>query len=107
MLDVARAGRGRADGAGGLAELLARVRAARDPGGAGERAADRVELSSKYRLIKPVAAGMFRRLAGICVQDETYAKRFVELGREAGARARHGDDEVRHRAGGRPRDGRR
>jgi 3-deoxy-D-manno-octulosonic-acid transferase len=38
----------------------------------------------KYRLIKPVAAGMFRRLAGICVQDETYAKRFVDLGANPG-----------------------
>jgi len=38
----------------------------------------------KYRLIKPVAAGMFRRLAGICVQDETYAKRFIDLGANPG-----------------------
>jgi 3-deoxy-D-manno-octulosonic-acid transferase len=38
----------------------------------------------KYRLIKPVAAGMFRRLSGICVQDETYAKRFIELGANPG-----------------------
>ena len=38
----------------------------------------------KYRLIKSVAAGMFRRLAGICVQDETYANRFVELGAKPG-----------------------
>jgi 3-deoxy-D-manno-octulosonic-acid transferase len=38
----------------------------------------------KYRLIKPVAAGMFRRLAGICVQDETYARRFVDLGASPG-----------------------
>ena len=38
----------------------------------------------RYRMIKPVAAGMFRRLTGICVQDETYAKRFVDLGASAG-----------------------
>jgi 3-deoxy-D-manno-octulosonic-acid transferase len=38
----------------------------------------------RYRLIKPVAAGMFRRLAGICVQDETYARRFIELGASPG-----------------------
>jgi 3-deoxy-D-manno-octulosonic-acid transferase len=38
----------------------------------------------KYRLIKPVAAGMFRKLAGICVQDEIYAKRFIELGANPG-----------------------
>jgi 3-deoxy-D-manno-octulosonic-acid transferase len=46
----------------------------------------RLTISSykKYRLIKPVAAGMFRRLAGICVQDETYAKRFIELGANPG-----------------------
>lgn len=34
----------------------------------------------RYRWIKPVAGGMFRRLGAICVQDETYARRFVELG---------------------------
>jgi 3-deoxy-D-manno-octulosonic-acid transferase len=38
----------------------------------------------RYRMIKPVAAGMFRRLTGICVQDETYAKRFVDLGASPG-----------------------
>jgi 3-deoxy-D-manno-octulosonic-acid transferase len=38
----------------------------------------------RYRMIKPVAAGMFRRLTGICVQDETYARRFVDLGANPG-----------------------
>jgi 3-deoxy-D-manno-octulosonic-acid transferase len=38
----------------------------------------------RYRLIKPVAAGMFRRLTGICVQDENYAKRFIDLGANPG-----------------------
>jgi 3-deoxy-D-manno-octulosonic-acid transferase len=38
----------------------------------------------RYRLIKPVAAGMFRRLSGICVQDETYARRFIDLGANPG-----------------------
>ena len=33
-----------------------------------------------YRRIKPVAARMFRRLAMVCAQDQTYAKRFIELG---------------------------
>lgn len=35
---------------------------------------------TRYRWIKPVAAAMFRRLAQICVQDEIYAQRFVDLG---------------------------
>jgi 3-deoxy-D-manno-octulosonic-acid transferase len=35
---------------------------------------------ARYRWIKPLAASMFRRLAMICVQDETYARRFLELG---------------------------
>lgn len=34
----------------------------------------------RYKLIKPVAATMLRRLAKLCVQDETYAKRFIDLG---------------------------
>jgi 3-deoxy-D-manno-octulosonic-acid transferase len=38
----------------------------------------------RYRMIKPVAAGMFRRLTGICVQDESYARRFVDLGANPG-----------------------
>src|SRR5207237_123296 len=32
------------------------------------------------RYIKPVATVMFRRLKAICVQDRTYADRFVQLG---------------------------
>jgi 3-deoxy-D-manno-octulosonic-acid transferase len=46
----------------------------------------RLSLSSykRYRLIKPVAAGMFRRLTGMCVQDEVYANRFIELGANPG-----------------------
>ena len=35
---------------------------------------------SRYKWIKPVAAGMFRKLAAICVQDENYAARFIDLG---------------------------
>jgi 3-deoxy-D-manno-octulosonic-acid transferase len=35
---------------------------------------------SRYKLIRPVAAAMFRRLDALCVQDETYAQRFIELG---------------------------
>jgi 3-deoxy-D-manno-octulosonic-acid transferase len=38
----------------------------------------------RYRMIRPVAAGMFRRLAGVCVQDQTYANRFIELGASPG-----------------------
>jgi len=38
----------------------------------------------RYRLIRPVAANMFRRLTGICVQDETYAQRFIDLGASPG-----------------------
>jgi 3-deoxy-D-manno-octulosonic-acid transferase len=37
-----------------------------------------------YKWIRPVAASMFRRLAGICVQDQTYADRFVDLGAPMG-----------------------
>ncbi|MGH7214285.1 MAG: 3-deoxy-D-manno-octulosonic acid transferase [Tepidisphaeraceae bacterium] len=33
-----------------------------------------------YSMIKPVAAGMLRSLAKVCVQDRTYADRFLELG---------------------------
>ena len=35
---------------------------------------------SRYKLIRPVAASMFRRLDRLCVQDETYAQRFIDLG---------------------------
>jgi 3-deoxy-D-manno-octulosonic-acid transferase len=38
----------------------------------------------KYKMIRPVMAGMLRRLAGLCVQDETYANRFVDLGANPG-----------------------
>jgi 3-deoxy-D-manno-octulosonic-acid transferase len=38
----------------------------------------------RYRVIRPVAASMFRRLAGVCVQDDTYAQRFIELGASPG-----------------------
>lgn len=38
----------------------------------------------KYRWIKPIAGAMFRRLTGICVQDETYAQRFIALGANPG-----------------------
>ncbi|HMB96759.1 MAG TPA: glycosyltransferase N-terminal domain-containing protein, partial [Tepidisphaeraceae bacterium] len=34
----------------------------------------------KYKLIKPLASTMFRRLAMVAAQDETYADRFVQLG---------------------------
>ncbi len=37
----------------------------------------------RYRLVKPVTAGMLRRLAAICVQDEIYAARFRQLGAQA------------------------
>jgi len=33
-----------------------------------------------YRRGKPIVAPMFRRLAGVCAQDETYGKWFVDLG---------------------------
>jgi 3-deoxy-D-manno-octulosonic-acid transferase len=35
---------------------------------------------ARYKLIRPVAAAMFRRVDELCVQDETYAQRFIELG---------------------------
>ena len=38
----------------------------------------------RYRLIRPIASGMFRRLSGICVQDPTYAERFLKLGASPG-----------------------
>jgi 3-deoxy-D-manno-octulosonic-acid transferase len=38
----------------------------------------------RYRLIGPIASGMFRRLSGICVQDQTYAERFLKLGASPG-----------------------
>ena len=34
----------------------------------------------KYKLIRPVVARMFRRLAAVCAQDQTYAERFIDLG---------------------------
>jgi 3-deoxy-D-manno-octulosonic-acid transferase len=34
----------------------------------------------KYKMIKPIAATMFRRLAMVCAQDQTYADRFAQLG---------------------------
>jgi 3-deoxy-D-manno-octulosonic-acid transferase len=34
----------------------------------------------RYRMFKPVAAGMFRKLARICAQDQMYAERFIQLG---------------------------
>jgi 3-deoxy-D-manno-octulosonic-acid transferase len=37
-----------------------------------------------YKLGRPVAAAMFRRLAGICVQDATYQERFIDLGAPPG-----------------------
>jgi 3-deoxy-D-manno-octulosonic-acid transferase len=36
-----------------------------------------------YRVARPLVAPMFRRLAGVCAQDETYARRFVALGAPA------------------------
>src|SRR5205814_830631 len=35
---------------------------------------------SKYKWIGPVARAMFRRLTRVCAQDETYARRFTDLG---------------------------
>jgi len=34
----------------------------------------------RYRLLKPVVTTMLKRLGVLCVQDETYAKRFIDLG---------------------------
>ncbi|HEY1629050.1 MAG TPA: 3-deoxy-D-manno-octulosonic acid transferase, partial [Tepidisphaeraceae bacterium] len=34
----------------------------------------------KYKMIKPIAATMFRRLAMVAAQDQTYADRFAQLG---------------------------
>lgn len=34
----------------------------------------------RYRLVRPLIAGMFRRLRLVCAQDETYARRFIDLG---------------------------
>src|SRR4051812_23574023 len=36
----------------------------------------------RYNLIKPVARSMLRRLSKICVQEQAYADRFIELGAE-------------------------
>jgi 3-deoxy-D-manno-octulosonic-acid transferase len=38
----------------------------------------------RYKMIRPVTAGMLRRLHGIAAQDHTYAKMFVELGAPPG-----------------------
>ena len=35
---------------------------------------------TRYRLARPILGGIFRGLARACVQDETYAIRFAELG---------------------------
>jgi len=35
---------------------------------------------SRYRMVRPMIAGMFRRLTRICAQDRTYAERFITLG---------------------------
>jgi 3-deoxy-D-manno-octulosonic-acid transferase len=35
---------------------------------------------TRYKLVRPIAAAMFRRLDVLCVQDETYGQRFIELG---------------------------
>jgi 3-deoxy-D-manno-octulosonic-acid transferase len=34
----------------------------------------------RYRLARPLIGGMFSKLSRVCVQDETYCKRFIELG---------------------------
>jgi 3-deoxy-D-manno-octulosonic-acid transferase len=34
----------------------------------------------KYKLARPLIGAMFSRLSRVCVQDETYARRFAELG---------------------------
>lgn len=36
-----------------------------------------------YRMARPLVRGMFRRLSHICAQEETYARRFIELGAAA------------------------
>jgi len=38
----------------------------------------------RYGLVRPVTAGMLRRLHGIAAQDHTYAKMFVDLGAPSG-----------------------
>ena len=38
----------------------------------------------RYGLLGPVARGMFRSLAVLCVLDETYRERFFSVGAEAG-----------------------
>ncbi|HTW95489.1 MAG TPA: 3-deoxy-D-manno-octulosonic acid transferase [Tepidisphaeraceae bacterium] len=35
---------------------------------------------SRYRMVRPLVAGMFRKLSRICAQDRTYAERFIALG---------------------------
>src|SRR5688572_19638842 len=39
---------------------------------------------NRYKLIRPVTAGMLRRLHGIAAQDHEYAKMFVDLGAPSG-----------------------
>jgi 3-deoxy-D-manno-octulosonic-acid transferase len=34
----------------------------------------------RYKRVKPIAAAMLRRLSAICVQEEAYAQRFIQLG---------------------------
>ncbi len=34
----------------------------------------------RYKMISPITAAMVRRVSRVCVQDETYARRFIELG---------------------------
>lgn len=38
----------------------------------------------RYKLVRPVTAGMLRRLHGIAAQDHTYAKMYVDLGAPSG-----------------------
>lgn len=34
----------------------------------------------RYKRVKPIAAAMLRRLSAICVQEDAYAQRFIQLG---------------------------
>ena len=65
---------------------------------AGERPAHRPELSQLSAGRSRSRRRMLRRLAAICVQDEAYAERFIELGVRRTRRS-HRHDEVRHGAG--------
>ena len=40
---------------------------------------------SRYRMVRPLVGVMFQKLKRICAQDETYARRFIELGADATA----------------------